>query len=104
MLRFLLFILPLSPQNRKPKQMRSNYIIVIAVFSALLFTKCTTTKQTPKVNTDPSVQKYQDANSAFNSGDFQKALANYEEIIAIKSSQNKRVDSTIYQNAGIAAW
>ena len=84
--------------------MKSNNILLIATSAAFIFIGCTATKQTSKVNTDQSVQKFQDANTAYSSGDYQKALLTYEEVIEIKKNQNKRVDSTIYQNAGIAAW
>jgi hypothetical protein len=84
--------------------MKSNNILAIAMFGALFLTSCTATKQTSQGKVDQSTQKYQDANSAYSSGDYLKALTTYEEVIEIKKSQNKRVDSTIYQNAGIAAW
>lgn len=67
-------------------------------------TGCAPSKQATKTKIDESIQKYQDANTALNNGEFQKALTSYEEIIELKKSQNKRVDSTLYQNAGIAAW
>jgi hypothetical protein len=76
---------------------------LVAISSVILFTGCTTTKPTIHVKVDQSIQKYQEANSAFNSGDFLKALATYEEGIDIQKNQSKRVDSTIYQNAGLAA-
>ncbi len=69
----------------------------------LFFVGCTATKQT-QVKQDGSIQKQQEANTALSNGEFQKALASYEEIIELKKSQNKRVDSTIYQSAGVAAW
>lgn len=84
--------------------MKSNNIIRISILATSLLIGCTASKQTTKVNTDPSIQKYQDAGNAYNSGDYQTALTTYEEIMNIKQNQNKRVDSTIYQNAGIAAW
>lgn len=83
--------------------MRINKFIVISVLAIAVFSSCTSSKKTIQI-ADPSIQKYQEANTAYSSGDFQKALATYEEIIDIKKSQNKRVDSTIYQSAGIAAW
>lgn len=45
-----------------------------------------------------------DAKSAMASGDYQKALSNYENIIALNKSNNKETDGSVYNNAGIAAW
>lgn len=45
-----------------------------------------------------------DAKSAMASGDYQKALANYENIIALNKANNKETDGSVYNNAGIAAW
>ena len=84
--------------------MKSNNFLLIATSATFIFIGCTTSKQTSKINTDQSAQKFLDANTAYSSGDYQKALLTYEEVIEIKKNQNKRVDSTIYQNAGIAAW
>jgi len=81
--------------------MKSNTLLV---FIIALLVGCTATKQTPQAKIDQSVLKHQEANSAYSNGDYQKALTTYEEVIEIKRNQNKRVDSTIYQNAGIAAW
>ena len=84
--------------------MKLNRLFPLFLSAGILMIGCTATKQTTQVKTDESVQKLQDANTALNNGDFQKAFTAYEEIIALKQSQNKRPDSTIYQNAGIAAW
>lgn len=81
-----------------------NGLILTAIIAATIFIGCTSTKKTVQVKADQTIQKQQEANSAYGSGDFQKALALYDEIIEIKKTQNKRVDSTIYQNAGVAAW
>ncbi len=83
---------------------KSNKLIALAIFATAAFISCTSTKQTTKVKTNQTTQKQQDANSAYSNGDFTKALSLYDEIIEVKKSLNKRVDSTIYQNAGIAAW
>ncbi|RPH31950.1 MAG: hypothetical protein EHM93_11460 [Bacteroidales bacterium] len=83
---------------------KSNKLIVIAAAAAIIFISCTSTKQVPQAKQDNSIQKQQEANAAYSTSDFQKALSLYEDVIEIKKSQNKRVDSTIYQNAGIAAW
>lgn len=45
-----------------------------------------------------------DAKSAMASGDYQKALANYENIIALNKANNKETEGSVYNNAGIAAW
>jgi len=45
-----------------------------------------------------------DAKSAMASGDYQKALANYENIIAINKANNKETDGAVFNNAGLAAW
>ena len=82
--------------------MKSNSLLVIAFIGALLITGCTSTKQITQQ--DNSIQKYQEARTAYNNGDYQKALITFEEIIELKKSQNTRVDSTIYQYAGVAAW
>ena len=83
---------------------KSNKLITLAIFATTAFISCTSTKQTTQVKTDQTIQKQQEANSAYSNGDFTKALLLYDEIIEVKKNQNKRVDSTIYQNAGIAAW
>lgn len=82
--------------------MKSNSFLVIAFVGVLLITGCTSTKKITQQ--DSSIQKYQEAKTAYSSGDYQKALISFEEIIELKKSQNKRVDSTIYQYAGVAAW
>ncbi|NVO09431.1 MAG: hypothetical protein HXX16_05665 [Bacteroidales bacterium] len=82
--------------------MKSRYLLAIILGGTLLITSCTSTKKI--VEQDSSIQKYQEAKTALNSGDYQKALTSFEEIIELKKNQNKRVDSTIYQNAGVAAW
>lgn len=84
--------------------MKSNKLIAISIISVLFFVGCTATKKTSNNNSDPTAQKFKEANAAFTSGDYQKAFTSYEEIIDIKKTQNKRVDSTIYQNAGLSAW
>ncbi len=83
---------------------KSNRLIVIAIATAISLVSCTATKQVTQVKSDNTIEKQQEANAAYNSGDFQKALTIYDEVIEIKKTQNKKVDSTIYQNAGIAAW
>lgn len=83
---------------------QSSKTILIALSIAIFTIGCSTTKKVATPKTDNSIQKQQEANSAFSAGDYQKAFTIYEEIIASKTSQNKRVDSTIYQNAGISAW
>lgn len=45
-----------------------------------------------------------DAKSAMASGDYQKALASYENIIALNKANNKEIEGSVYNNAGIAAW
>jgi outer membrane protein assembly factor BamD (BamD/ComL family) len=84
--------------------MKLSSLLAVIVLATVLITGCTSTKKTTQIKTDESTQKLQDANAAFNIGEFQKAFTTYEEIIALKQSQNKRPDSTIYQNAGTAAW
>lgn len=83
---------------------KSSKTILIAISIAIFTIGCSTTKKIATPKTDDSIQKHQEANNAFSTGDFQKAITIYEEIIASKTSQNKKADSTIYQNAGIAAW
>jgi len=83
---------------------QSSKTILIAISIAIFTIGCSTTKKVATPKTDNSIQKQQEANSAFSAGDYQKAFTIYEEIIAAKYAQNKKVDSTIYQNAGIAAW
>jgi len=83
--------------------MKSNSQLAIVLLFAVLIAGCTATKVAP-TKTDESILKLQDANTALNNGEYQKALTAYEEIIELKKNQNKRADSTIYQNAGVAAW
>ncbi|HCT31087.1 MAG TPA: hypothetical protein DIW31_10235 [Bacteroidales bacterium] len=79
--------------------------LIILAISATIFTiGCSTTKKISSSKTDITAQKHQEANNAFNLGEYQKALNIYEEVMEIKKTQNKKVDSTIYQNAGLAAW
>lgn len=84
--------------------MKSNTLLVFSLIAVVFLASCTASKKSTNTNADNSAQKQQDANAAFSTGDFQKSLALYEEVIETKRSQNKRVDSTIYQNAGLAAW
>jgi hypothetical protein len=84
--------------------MKSNTLLAIILIAAVLIAGCTATKKTTQVKTDESIQKYQDANTALSNGEYQKALTLYEEIIELKKTQNQKVDSTIYPNAGVAAW
>jgi hypothetical protein len=84
--------------------MKLRSLFAIVLLATVFIIGCSPTKKTTAIKTDETIQKFQDANAAFSSGDFQKALTSYDEIIEIKNSQNQKADSTIYQNAGIAAW
>lgn len=83
--------------------MKLGKIILAIVIIAFAFARCSAPKQVVEVK-DPNIQKLQEANTAFNTGDYQKALTLYDEIVNQKKAEKKRPDSTIYQNAGIAAW
>lgn len=54
--------------------------------------------------TNQNKQLSNDAKSAMASGDYQKALTNYENIIALNKANNKETEGSVYNNAGIAAW
>lgn len=82
---------------------KKSFVYCVVVVSAV-FVGCTASQKTAKVAENPSKQKYQQANTAFASGDYQNALTLYEEGMELQKSQNKRVDSTVYQSAGLAAW
>jgi len=84
--------------------MRSKNVYIVVLFASVLLAGCTASKKTSEVKVDENILKLNDANLAFNAGDYQKALISYEEIIDLKRSQNKKVDSTIYQNAGLASY
>lgn len=80
-----------------------NFELFIAIILSLIFLSgCSTTKKTAAP--DPSIAKLQEANTAFNSGDYQKSLTLYEELLEMQRVQKKTVDSIVFQNAGIAAW
>ncbi len=73
--------------------MKSNikFLILLVILSG-----CAASNQNKQLNND--------AKSAMASGDYQKALANYENIIALNKANNKETDGSVYNNAGIAAW
>lgn len=73
--------------------MKSNirFLILLVILSG-----CAATNQNKQLNND--------AKSAMASGDYQKALANYENIIALNKANNKETEGSVYNNAGIAAW
>lgn len=53
----------------------------------------------------PRLATLQDsADNAIESGDYQTALNNYEEIIELKSSRGQEISGMTYYNAGITAW
>lgn len=62
----------------------------------LLLSGCAASKQ--------AKQLHNDANSALANGDYEKALASYESIIANNKANNKETPGSIYNSAGIAAW
>lgn len=73
--------------------MKSNirFLILLVILSG-----CAASNQNKQLSND--------AKSAMASGDYQKALANYENIIALNKANNKETDGSVYNNAGIAAW
>lgn len=62
----------------------------------IILSGCAVSKQNKQLNTE--------AKSALAAGDYEKALANYENIIALNKSNGKETDGSVYNNAGIAAW
>jgi uncharacterized protein HemY len=62
----------------------------------LILTGCAASNQNKQLSSE--------AKSALASGDYEKALANYENIIATNKANNKETDGSVYNNAGIAAW
>lgn len=84
--------------------MKSGKLFIAILVVSIAFVRCSAPKKVVVETKDPNIQKFQDANNAFTTGDYQKALTSYEEIIEQKKIEKKRPDSTIYQNAGIAAW
>jgi len=70
--------------------------VIIAITAIVLISSCTVSKQVKQLN--------HQGNVAFESGDYQKAFNTYEELIGIRIDKNKKVDPTIYQKDGIAAW
>ena len=73
--------------------MKSNIRFLILL---LILSGCAASNQNKQLSND--------AKSAMASGDYQKALANYENIIVLNKANNKETDGSVYNNAGIAAW
>ena len=73
--------------------MKSNIRFLILL---LILSGCAASNQNKQLSND--------AKSAMASGDYQKALANYENIIALNKANNKETEGSVYNNAGIAAW
>ncbi|MGE0078513.1 MAG: tetratricopeptide repeat protein [Bacteroidales bacterium] len=67
-----------------------------AIILLLILSGCAASKQAKQLNND--------ANSALANGDYEKALASYESIIASNKANNKETPGSIYNYAGIAAW
>ena len=67
------------------------FIIILIILSG-----CAASNQNKQLSND--------AKSAMATGDYQKALASYENIIALNKAANKETEGLVYNNAGIAAW
>lgn len=76
--------------------MKFNFAISARIILFLLLTGCAASNQNKQLKTE--------ANSALATGDYERALASYENIIAIQKSNNKEAEGSVYNNAGIAAW
>jgi hypothetical protein len=72
---------------------KSNFKLLLVL---LILTGCAASNQNKQLSSE--------AKSALASGDYEKALANYENIIATNKANNKETDGSVYNNAGIAAW
>lgn len=70
---------------------------ILFLLSALaIISSCTVSKQINELSSQ--------GNTAFETGEYQKAFETYEEIIGLKTSRNKKIEPILYEKAGIAAW
>jgi hypothetical protein len=66
-------------------------------FFALLFSiSCSSSKQFTKLS--------KNAHKEYSNGNFEQSLSQYESIIALYTSKNKKVDGLAYLYAGLSAW
>ncbi len=77
--------------------MKSRVLLHLRLITIALFlSACAASNQ--------SKQLHSDANTALASGEYEKALTNYESIIATNKANGKDTPGSVYNNAGIAAW
>lgn len=71
------------------------FALILSLF-VFAFSACTVSKQMKQLDTE--------AQQRYNEASYAEAFDLYGEIISIKTQQGKEVETTVYQNAGIAAW